>query len=689
MANGDLGRLVARLEADASRFNRELRVASRELRGFETRTQRSSRAVRRGLDRMFQGAGRIARSMFSLRGAAVAAAGVGGMGLLFTRSVRTAEQLQRQADQTGINVESLQELQIAAERMGSSTERITQGLGTFNRRMGQAAAGQGELRSQLLEMNPELLQQLQSTDSLAEQFLILADGIASMESQQARAAVAAAAFDKEVGLGLLPALQQGRGAFELIAREANNLGQILRESTTREAVETQDAIDKLSRTFRSQFTRAILGAQKPTQSLLDTLNDPETLDAIKDLAEDTAALARGIVSTGRAAANAKNEIAEWVAPLLRLANVSEDIEFFFRGQDALIPPDPRREADERRNPITEEQRLRALGFDPRLFDPRPATGGGVPTPSGGGTGGGEGAGGTGGTGGAAPSIPTGPFDAHVREFRRVMEERERIERRVTRTQLEEAGKRIELRRMEFDELRAQVRQAFPEGEERARLLEGVSEAERDALAKLREEGEQTFGALSRGADLFADTFGRVIGDAVSGAEVNFERLAASFFASLARMEARALASSIFGGGDGQQGGGGRSLLLTGGQALFGAIGFQHGGVTTRPTLAALSEHGGTEIAMPLERAPKLIAETLRQAGGGNGGRERLDVRVVNETGDPGVQGRVREVRGRDGMTEMVMVIEKQMAKRMRQGGDLHRATASVDPRFGSRPGPRR
>ena len=232
------GRAFVELFADDSRLVRGLKRASARLRSW----------------------GRSITSM-GARIAAAAAAVLGPM-LGATKIFASAgDQLDKMSKRTGIGVESLSQLQYAAELSGSSLEDVGNAVQRMNRRLGRITVGQASKTQakamETLGLSAQRLENLAPEDRL----LALADAMAAMEDPAEAAGLAQRAFGTQVD-ALLPLLLQGSDAIRGMMNDADRLGLTWTKMDTDSAAAVTDAWAKLSHVLKRVVTR-VGGALAP------------------------------------------------------------------------------------------------------------------------------------------------------------------------------------------------------------------------------------------------------------------------------------------------------------------------------------------------------------------------------------------------------------------------------------------
>lgn len=232
---------VSRMQTRMGKFTRGV---ARGLRTANRQVDRLVNGMRRGLGRVLKFGGALA----AVGGAAIVSA--------LNRTAASADALAKQSRRLQFPIEDLQEWKFVAEQSGVSTELLDNSLGAFSKRLGEAANGAGPLVSGLKDLNPELLAQLQATDSISDAFGIYIDAIRNADSATERAALANAAFSRS-GLNLVDIAENSSDAINALRQEQRENGNITMAQA--EAAEAYgDAINALKRNLQGLLQQVLL-----------------------------------------------------------------------------------------------------------------------------------------------------------------------------------------------------------------------------------------------------------------------------------------------------------------------------------------------------------------------------------------------------------------------------------------------
>ncbi len=219
-----LGNLLVNLRANAEKY-----VANMERARQRTRqTEKTARDLK--------------RTFVSMGKAALAAAGVAGIGTLVRSSLQGADAIQKLQQRIGGTTEELSALRHVFELSSVSFEQGAQGLQRMTRRIDEAARGTGEAKNALreLDLNAQALAKMEAP----EQFLAVADALSKVDQQGRQTALAMKLFDSE-GVKLLQTMQGGAEGMKTMMAEAKRLGLVMSQEQVDGAVAALDAITRL------------------------------------------------------------------------------------------------------------------------------------------------------------------------------------------------------------------------------------------------------------------------------------------------------------------------------------------------------------------------------------------------------------------------------------------------------------
>ncbi len=266
MAN--LAKYIVQLEAQTAQYRRDLDRANKRLDRFHRHQQRRLQSLTRAWRRFAP---------------AVTTLVTGGiLARMVRQSIDQADALAKLTDRLGGTTEAYSELAFVAERSGLQFRTLELGLQRMQRRVSEAANGFGEAKGALMELGLEAAEITRLP--IDQQFEVVADALAGVESEATRTRLAMKLFDSE-GVALLQTMKDGaRGIRELRAR-ARELGITLSSEQAQAAVEAKDAITDLNtswaalvQTLATRAAPALAETADSLRRLLGGFSDQENID---------------------------------------------------------------------------------------------------------------------------------------------------------------------------------------------------------------------------------------------------------------------------------------------------------------------------------------------------------------------------------------------------------------------------
>lgn len=259
-----IGSLIADLTLESAKFRRDLGRARRDLKSFESKTNRTMAAIDRGFVRATRGAKAFIAAF-------AAQAGIRGIDQTLDSVARLADT----ADKLGLATDRLQELRFAAEQNSIAQNTLDLAIQRFTRRVGEAAQGSGELKGTLDQYGISVRNADGTTRSIAEVLGDLADRIQAAESDSERLRIAFKAFDSE-GAAVVNILRDGRAGLEQWTRRAQDAGAVMDAELIQKAREA-------NREWREFVTVVGVQAKSALIGIIDVLR--ETGENLKAFAE--------------------------------------------------------------------------------------------------------------------------------------------------------------------------------------------------------------------------------------------------------------------------------------------------------------------------------------------------------------------------------------------------------------------
>jgi predicted HAD superfamily Cof-like phosphohydrolase len=229
MASGQgirAGAAYVELFTDDSRLIRGLRAAQGRLRAFGAAVHTI-------------GAGLTTAGAW-MTGLGLAA--VGGLGMAARSFAKTGDALVEMSQRTGLSVETLSELDLAARKSGIGLDEVGKAVRRLQVVITNAADGSKSAAKALAEVG------LSARDLVGkgteEQFKAVADAISRIPDASARAAAAVTLFGR-AGTQMLPFIKDGRAGIEAFQTEARALGLTISGEAAQAAHEFSHTLETL------------------------------------------------------------------------------------------------------------------------------------------------------------------------------------------------------------------------------------------------------------------------------------------------------------------------------------------------------------------------------------------------------------------------------------------------------------
>jgi hypothetical protein len=156
------------------------------------------------------------------------------------------------------SAEFLQTSSFALGQLGFDPGQADKLLITLNKRVGELNAGFGALKGPIQQIRPELAGLLKQADTGAERFKVFIDQLSKIEDQGARSALAAAAFDAELGKKAGALGEAGLGVFERLQQEAKDVGLVFEKDVLERAEKLNDRFSKATHIIGVQMKKAFI-----------------------------------------------------------------------------------------------------------------------------------------------------------------------------------------------------------------------------------------------------------------------------------------------------------------------------------------------------------------------------------------------------------------------------------------------
>ena len=259
----DLELLVVRLEAQATKFEKEMKkasgVASRETKKIEDSVSKMERKIKTSTANAAKALASFGKGFaFGAVGGGLAAFGGAAASInMATKAMEEFDGIAKRARTVGVGSDFFQTLTFAAGEASIGIDTVNSAMSIFTRTIGEAATGKGELVSKLKELNPELLKNLQLATNQEERFKLIADAVRNSTSATEKAAIATAAFGRG-GVELVRVLELGASGFNDAAEKASKLGLVVDKELLTQAENLQNEYGNLTSVIDTQLKQAFI-----------------------------------------------------------------------------------------------------------------------------------------------------------------------------------------------------------------------------------------------------------------------------------------------------------------------------------------------------------------------------------------------------------------------------------------------
>lgn len=240
---------------------------------FETDSKRAEKRLRE--------MGKTAKQAGIAIGAAVAGAGT-ALALGVKNAIDFADELSKMSQRTGISVEALSRLEVAASQSDTSLESLQKAMVNLGRAQLEAREGTEDQVALFKALGIES----QELEDLAPDALLkrIADAFKATADSPEKAAVAVKLFGK-AGAELIPMLNGGSEQLERFDRLSDELGNTLSTETALAAAEFNDKIDLLRIGFNGVWREAATNLLPTLDKLAADFNDPRFREGFTSLVE--------------------------------------------------------------------------------------------------------------------------------------------------------------------------------------------------------------------------------------------------------------------------------------------------------------------------------------------------------------------------------------------------------------------
>ena len=242
--------LTMKIEGETQSLERSMRAVQQSTKKFEVASQQAFMKFRSAV-------GRATKSVFSMRGAMVAAAGAAGLGLMVKRSLDAADKIAKTADVIGITTAALQEYRFAADLAGVEQGKLDAAFKKFAKNVGELGKTSSELDTTLRDLSPTMLANLRAANGMEDALARAFRGLGAVTDAAKKAAIAQALFGR-AGLGMSLIVKDGTAELEAMRQKARDLGLVIADDLLRNSEHAVDQLEILSTVVSAQATTAFI-----------------------------------------------------------------------------------------------------------------------------------------------------------------------------------------------------------------------------------------------------------------------------------------------------------------------------------------------------------------------------------------------------------------------------------------------
>lgn len=224
----------------------------------------------KGMGKAKRAVGGLVSGLGSLKGLLVGGLLAAGFVKLGRDALRAVDNMAKLSRRTGVAIENLQGLELAASQAGVSMDLFRRGLGRMIANIGMAAQGTGEavLGFEAMGIAVDEL----AKKSADEQIKDISEALSKMTNATERTTAAYRVFGR-TSLDMLNLLVMGREQFDRFQREAEELGLTFNSFEAERIEDTVDALDKMKRVFAGIRDQIAIGLAPLMTHLVDQFLD--------------------------------------------------------------------------------------------------------------------------------------------------------------------------------------------------------------------------------------------------------------------------------------------------------------------------------------------------------------------------------------------------------------------------------
>jgi len=255
------------------------------------------------------------KASYALAAGVIGGAFVGAITSAIKSTADHLDALDEMAVKTGVSVEMLTSLELAAKQNGVSMDQLATSIRMMYRSMNEAAEGTKESADAYERLGVNVRDASGKLKSGNEAFLEVADAVAKIQNPAERSAMAMKVFGR-AGSEMLPMLEGGKEALKGYIDEARRLGLIYTDEDAKRGAAFNDQLDAFTKVLtRLKETVAMWPMKQMTKvmamitgsDLPDVVKMDVRIDQISDLQKKISDFEKRMPYFEKAAANPKRE----------------------------------------------------------------------------------------------------------------------------------------------------------------------------------------------------------------------------------------------------------------------------------------------------------------------------------------------------------------------------------------------
>lgn len=184
----------------------------------------------------------------------------------------TADEMLTMSSISGMSVETLQEMQYAAEFVDVSVDRLNDGFKDLTAAMKSANTGSEDAQKAFAQLGVNIVDSNGKLRDAKDVFFETIDALGQLEAGTQRDALAMTIFS-ESARELNPLIDAGSGKLRQLAQQAHDTGYVLSEDAVKSLGKVDDALKELNNTQEGLKNQLAAEFAPTTEKALNTIND--------------------------------------------------------------------------------------------------------------------------------------------------------------------------------------------------------------------------------------------------------------------------------------------------------------------------------------------------------------------------------------------------------------------------------